>query len=230
MAEKSYCYRYPRPVVTTDCVVLGWGKGSLKVLLVQRGKEPFQGSWALPGGFLEMEEDAESGARRELKEETGIEGICMEQLYAFATVDRDPRYRVISIAFTSLVALENCKAGAGDDAARVEWFPLEKMPGLAFDHRCILQKALNRWQMRSRYYPLGREALPEWFTMDELRQLYEAIRDVRLEEITFREHLLRTGIVEEQKTEGDISIGKRKYRFIPERYERGIKEGFEFKI
>ncbi len=230
MTEKSYCYRYPRPAVTTDSVVLGWGKGGLKVLLVQRGKEPFQGSWALPGGFLAMDEEAESGARRELKEETGIEGIRMEQLYAFTTVNRDPRYRVISIAFTSLVALENCKVSAGDDAARAEWFALGRVPGLAFDHQCILQKALNRWRMKSYYYPIGREALPEWFTMGELRQLYEAIREARLEETTFREQLLRTGIVEVQKTEYDVSAGKEKYRFIPERYEQSLSEGLGFKI
>ena len=133
--ENQYCYKYPRPALTTDQVIFGFGEGELRVLLIRRGNEPFKGKWALPGGFMDMDEDAETCARRELEEETGLKVVNFEQLYAFSDVDRDPRYRVVSIAYYALVRWEDCKVKAGDDADRVQWFPLSGIPPLAFDHR-----------------------------------------------------------------------------------------------
>ena len=101
--ENQYCYKYPRPALTTDQVIFGFGEGELRVLLIRRGNEPFKGKWALPGGFMDMDEDAETCARRELEEETGLKVVNFEQLYAFSDVDRDPRYRVVSIAYYALI-------------------------------------------------------------------------------------------------------------------------------
>ena len=152
--ENQYCYKYPRPALTTDQVIFGFGEGELRVLLIRRGNEPFKGKWALPGGFMDMDEDAETCARRELEEETGLKVVNFEQLYAFSDVDRDPRYRVVSIAYYALVRWEDCKVKAGDDADRAQWFPLSGIPPLAFDHRRILQMAADRLKLKARYRPI----------------------------------------------------------------------------
>ena len=127
--EGQFCYRYPHPAVTTDCVVFGYDGLHLNVLLIERGGEPFKGCWAFPGGFLNIDEDAPDGARRELLEETGLQVTNIEQLGAFATPDRDPRERVISIAYFTLVA---------------RWFPINQLPPLAFDHQQMFEQALQR--------------------------------------------------------------------------------------
>jgi 8-oxo-dGTP diphosphatase len=139
-----YTYKYPRPAVTTDCVIFGITRdGERRVLLVQRGNEPFRGMWAFPGGFLNMDETLEQCARRELKEETGLDTpIRFEELKSFSTVDRDPRGRTISVAFVAEVPLSEVKGG--DDAAEARWFPLDEIPQLAFDHGEMLQVALER--------------------------------------------------------------------------------------
>jgi len=139
-----YTYKYPRPAVTTDCVIFGITRdGERRVLLVQRGNEPFRGMWAFPGGFLNMDETLEQCARRELKEETGLDTpIRFEELKSFSTVDRDPRGRTISVAFVAEVPLSEVKGG--DDAAEARWFPLDEIPQLAFDHGEMLQAALER--------------------------------------------------------------------------------------
>lgn len=140
--EMRYCYKYPRPAVTTDCVIFGTEGDVVKVLLVERGNEPYKGRWAFPGGFLNMDETAEEGALRELREETGYEAAHVEQLYTFSSVDRDPRGRTISVAFYAIVPLRSVKGG--DDAARARWFPIDEIPPLAFDHDEMLRMALER--------------------------------------------------------------------------------------
>lgn len=139
-----YSYKYPRPAVTTDCVIFGLDKdGSRRVLLVQRGGEPFKGMWAFPGGFLNMDETLEECARRELKEETGFETpIRFEELKSFSAIDRDPRGRTITVAFLAEVPMAEVKGG--DDAADARWFALDEVPPLAFDHDEVLQVALQR--------------------------------------------------------------------------------------
>lgn len=139
----SFTYNYPRPCVTTDCLIFRKIGDIWHVLLIERGNEPFKGCWALPGGFLEMEEDLDTCAARELQEETGLTGIELHQLYAFGAPNRDPRHRTISVAYWGI---DNSKQQAvgSDDAAEAQWFALEKLPSLAFDHEQILQKALSK--------------------------------------------------------------------------------------
>ena len=142
MATQQYTYRYPHPAVTTDCVVFGFDGVRLNVLLIERGHEPYKGHWAFPGGFLEIDEDAPDGARRELREETGLVVTNIEQLGAFTAPDRDPRERVISIAYFTLVRVSDVQGA--DDAARAQWFPISHLPELAFDHHQIFEQALER--------------------------------------------------------------------------------------
>jgi 8-oxo-dGTP diphosphatase len=138
----SFTYKYPRPCVTTDNLIFRKIDGNWHLLLIERGNEPFKGCWALPGGFLEMEEDLDTCAARELQEETGMTGIELHQLYAFGAPNRDPRHRTISVAYWGVDNSERQAVGS-DDAAEARWFALDKLPSLAFDHKQILQKALS---------------------------------------------------------------------------------------
>ena len=140
----KYCYDYPRPEVSADCVVFGFDGEDLNVLLIERGKDPYKGRWAFPGGFMNMDETARQCAKRELREETGADGLHLEQLGAFSDVDRDPRGRVISVVFYALVKVPDIMPVAGDDAAGARWFRLKDIPSLAFDHDLILSKAVKR--------------------------------------------------------------------------------------
>ncbi len=141
MESGSYTYEYARPALTADCVVFCHGAEALEVLLIERRFEPFKGCWALPGGFMMMDEDAETAAKRELLEETGVRVDKVEQCGAFTDVDRDPRDRVVTIAYRAL--LDKTEAVAADDAQKAEWFPVDALPPLAFDHDRIIQSALN---------------------------------------------------------------------------------------
>lgn len=136
----SYTYKYPRPAVTTDCVVFT-KEEEPKVLLIQRGNEPYKGCWAFPGGFMNMEETAEECAVRELKEETGLTVKQIQQIGAYSKVDRDPRGRTVSIAYLAIVDAPTAVSGM-DDAAKAAWFPLASLPDLAFDHQDIMTDAI----------------------------------------------------------------------------------------
>ena len=174
MAEElKYHYKYPHPSVTTDCVIFGFDGTRLNVLLIERGNDPYKGCWAFPGGFLNMDESALEGAKRELYEETGLSDAYIHQFHAFSAPDRDPRERVISIAYFALVRLTDVKAG--DDAAKAQWFPLDEIPPLAFDHDKMLREALKALRRMIHFEPIGVELLPENFTKTQLQSLYEAI-------------------------------------------------------
>ncbi len=142
MCELKYSYKYPHPSVTTDCVICGIDSDNrLKVLLIERLNEPFKGCWAFPGGFLEMDEDADHGALRELREETGLEVNYLKQFHTFTSPDRDPRERVISIAYYGVVPVQ--EVAGSDDAARAQWFDIDDVPPLAFDHESMLTMAME---------------------------------------------------------------------------------------
>ncbi len=228
----SYTYEYPRPAVTTDCVIFGFEEGELKILLIERAIEPFKDMWALPGGFIDMDEDTETCARRKLKQETCLENIYMEQLYTFSAVDRDPRYRVVSIAYYALVKLANYAAQAGQDTSRVRWFPLTELPSLAFDHQEILKVATERLKGKIRYQPIGFELLPERFTLPDLHRLYETVLQTSLDRRNFRKKILGTGLLidhHEVKSEAPHKAPKI-YSFDKRKYEELSERGFYFEL
>src|SRR6476620_10371891 len=169
-----HAYQYPRAALTVDCVVFGLDDSELKVLLIERGLDPFKGKWALPGGFVRVDETLDEAARRELEEEAGLKNVFLEQLYTFGALHRDPRERVVSVAYYALVHLAAHATKAATDAADARWFPLSKIPKLAFDHAEILATALARLQGKVRYEPIGFELLPAKFTLSQLQHLYEA--------------------------------------------------------
>ena len=198
----SYTYEYPHPAVATDCVVFGFSGRSLEILLVERGIEPFKGAWAFPGGFLQIDETAEACARRELAEETGLQIQSLKQLGAFTGVHRDPRERVISIAFYALVRPSEVRGG--DDASNARWFPIEDAPPLAFDHDYILRKAQQQLRKDIHFEPVGFDLLGPAFTMSELQRLYESILGVRFDRRNFEKKMLQTGILEQATEEYEL--------------------------
>lgn len=218
-----YSYEYPRPSVTVDCIIFAYAVGKeLKVLLIQRQNDPYEGKWALPGGFVEEEETLEEGALRELKEETGVENVFIEQLYTFGEPGRDPRGRVITIAYYALVNLQDHPVAPASDARRAKWFPVDALPPLAFDHRVILDTALNRLRTKIKYHPIGFELLPEEFTLTQLQELYEAILGVRqgLNKRNFRARILKMGVLREVGIqEGVAHRPARLYKFDKEVYQ-----------
>ena len=190
----NYTYKYQRPALAADCVVFGLDNRNLKILLIQRGQPPFPGSWALPGGFILPGESIEETARRELKEETGIENVFLEQLYTFSDPDRDPREHVVTVAYYALVNLLEHEIIAATDAKAAAWFNPHDMPELAFDHKRIIEKASERLKGKIRYQPIGFELLPEKFALRQLQQMYEKILDRKLDKRNFRKKILKMDI------------------------------------
>lgn len=230
--ETMYSYKYPRPALTTDCVVFGLDEGDLKVLLIQRGHEPFKGKWALPGGFVDMDEDLETGARRELQEEAGISNVFLEQLYTFGTPGRDPRDRVVTVAYYALVNITDHTVNGGSDASNAAWFSTADTPSLAFDHEDILHTALQRLKGKVTYQPIGFELLPGKFTLSQLQHLYEVILETKLDKRNFRRKMLGMDLLEEtDEIQKDVSHrAARLYRFDKEKYERLLEKGFNFEV
>src|SRR6267154_1643178 len=224
----SHTYQYPRAALTVDCVVFGFDESELKVLLIQRGLQPFKGKWALPGGFVRVDETLDEAARRELAEETGLKDVFLEQLYSFGALDRDPRERVVSVAFYALVKLSDHRAKAATDAANAEWFPISKTPKLAFDHAGILATALARLKGKVRYEPIGFELLPPKFTLSELQHLYETVLDQKLDKRNFRKKIQSMGLLLElDEIEQDVAHrAARLYRFDERKYQQLKKRGF----
>lgn len=208
-----YEYEYPRPAVSTDCVIIGFDGLNLNVLLIERGKEPFVGKWALPGGFLNMDETTGQCATRELKEETGIDNVSLEQIGTFSDVDRDPRGRVISVVYLGLVRMEELDPVAGDDAASVSWHKLRKLPPLAFDHNLVMRSAVRRMKMKARYEAGALEFLDEEFTLHDLRLLYEAIFDRKFDRPDFIRQVMGTGMYVPVEGKEGSSVADRLFRF-----------------
>ena len=230
MSEQKFCYKYPHPSVTADCVIFGFDGVSIKVLLIQRGIEPFKDKWAFPGGFMKIDETAEECAKRELEEETGLKNTSVEQFYTFSDVNRDPRERVITVAHCALVKLSEVKGG--DDAASARWFSMDEVPNLAFDHDRILRMALNRLKERICFEPIGFELLPEVFTMTELQNLYEAILEVKFDRRNFYNKMLKLGILSEAEPRPSNATNRtpNKYRFNAEKYAELKQKGFRLEF
>ena len=227
-----YSYEYARPALTVDCVVFGLDEDDLKLLLIQRDLEPYVGQWALPGGFVRVGESTDDAARRELAEETGLEKVFLEQLYTFGSPDRDPREHIVSVAHYALVRLSDHRVQAATDARNAAWFAIDDIPKLAFDHPKILKTAHERLRGKVRYQPIGFELLPAKFPLRSLQHLYEVILERDLDKRNFRKKILSMDVLEElDEIETDVAHrAARLYRFDKRKYNRLVKEGFNFEV
>jgi 8-oxo-dGTP diphosphatase len=228
----AHTYEFARPALTVDVVVFALDEEDLQVMLVERDLKPFAGQWALPGGFVRVDESLEDAARRELEEETGLKNIFLEQLYTFGDLNRDPRERVVTVAYYALVNFEGHDVHASTDARNAAWFAVNDLPKLAFDHEKILKTAHERLKGKVRYQPIGFELLPEKFTLRQLQHLYEVILDRELDKRNFRKKVLGMEIVKEtNEIEKDVAHrAARLYRFDKRMYDRLTKQGFNFEI
>lgn len=229
----SYTYDYPRPALTVDCVVFGFEASSaLKVLLIRRKLPPYRGKWSLPGGFVQVTESVDDAAIRELQEETGVADVFLEQLYTFGSVKRDPRERVVSVAYYALISLQEHPLQAATDASDARWFELSELPNVGFDHREILECAIARLRSKIRYEPIGFELLPERFTLSQLQRLYEQILDRELDKRNFRKKLLKMSLLVDTGQK-EINVAHRAaklYEFDPEKYALLKQEGLNFEL
>ena len=196
MNTKQFCYWHPHPALTTDIVLFTLRAEKLQLLLIRRRNPPFQGGWALPGGFLDLDEDLNDCAKRELEEETGIKNIFLEQLYTFGKHNRDPRERVISVAYYALIASDRITLKPASDATEAAWFALDDLPELAFDHREIVDKARERLVAKLEYSTIAFQFMPKQFTLSELQTVYETIRAETLDKRNFRKWVLARNLVE----------------------------------
>jgi 8-oxo-dGTP diphosphatase len=226
----SPTYEHPRPALTVDCVVFAVIDEQLRVLLIRRAHAPFADGWALPGGFVDMDEDLETAARRELEEETGLRDLFLEQLYTFGSPARDPRGRVVSVAYYALTDLGGRSVEAASDASAADWFAVDDLPDLAFDHAAILACALERLRGKVRYAPLGFELLPRRFTLTQLQRLYEIILGRELDKRNFRRKIHGMGLLVDtgETQRGLAHRAPRLYRFDRRRYRQLERDGFSF--
>ena len=230
----KFKYEYARPGLTVDCVIFGLdlNAAELQVALIERDIEPFEGSWALPGGFVREGESLEEAANRELQEETNIDNVFLEQLYTFGAPKRDPRGWVVSVAYYALVAPEKHHVVADTDARRAEWFPIDALPELAFDHSEILEIALQRLRGKLSYAPIGFELLPEKFSIRQLQTLYEIVLGQPLDNRNFRKKIFSLDVLKELKEmqQGVAHRAARLYKFDERKYKQLTKEGQHFEI
>ena len=230
MESMRYSYQYPHPAVTTDCVIFGFDGNRLNVLLIERGIEPYKGQWAFPGGFIRMDETADECARRELREEAGLDDAYMRQFYTFSAVDRDPRERVITIAYYALV--QQRQVTGGDDAARAQWFALDQVPRLAFDHDVILRHAIDALRRQIHFEPIGFELLPQQFTMTQLQRLYESVLAVKFDRRNFSNKMRHLGLLDELDEKSILPNKKEAflYSFNRENYAEFKERGFRLEF
>lgn len=217
--------------LAVDTVVFGYHDARLYLLLIERGLDPFKGKWALPGGFVREDENLEQAATRELHEETGVEAVYLEQLYTFGEPKRDPRGRVVSVAYYALVRTAGHDIQAGTDASKARWFPVDELPPLAFDHREIVTHALERVRAKVQYEPLAFELLPVEFTLHDLQAFFEATLGRVLDKRNFRKKMLAYGFLKEGRKLRNVKFRSPSlYRFERAKYERMRKRGEPFSL
>jgi len=218
--------------LSVDAVVFGYEAGAISILLIKRKYEPFKGKWAIPGGFVLNEESLEEAVERELKEETGVEINYLEQLYTFGSPNRDPRSRIVSVAYFGLVSPSTFKIFASTDAEEVQWFKMDELPKLSFDHKEILQLAIARLQGKITYEPIGFELLNKKFPFSDLEKLYTTLLGRSIDRRNFRKKILKLNILDE--LEEKISKGSGRpanlFKFNQKRYFQLKQEGIIFEI
>jgi 8-oxo-dGTP diphosphatase len=200
-----FTYEYARPAVTVDITIFTIRNDELNVLLIKRAEKPFQGEWALPGGFVTENEGLEQAAERELVEETGVSGVYLEQLFTFGAPGRDPRGHTVTVAYSALIPSDNLELTASTDAEGVAWFSIDKLPDLAFDHDEILEMSLDRLVAKLEYSTIAFQLMPESFTLTELQHVYELIERKEIDKRNFRKRILALDAIEptgEEKREG----------------------------
>ncbi|HEX8283474.1 MAG TPA: NUDIX domain-containing protein [Pyrinomonadaceae bacterium] len=228
----TFSYEFERPGLTVDCVIFGLDleAGALQVMLIERDLEPFAGMWAIPGGFVRPGETLEAAAARELREETGIADVFLEQLYTFGGPERDPRGWVVSVAYYALVSPEKHTIHAATDARQARWFPVASLPRLAFDHAEILKTALGRVRGKLTYAPIGFELLPRKFTIKQLQKLYEIVLGTSLDNRNFRKKIFALDVLKElsEMQQGVPHRAARLYEFDERKYRRLVRSGLSF--
>lgn len=206
--EGQFCYRYPHAAIAADCVIFGFNGRNLKILLIQRGNEPFKNYWALPGGFMRMDETIEETAARELEEETNLKNVYLDQFKVYSSVKRDPRERVVSVAFIALVKPEDCLVIAGDDAAKAMWFDDGNYPALAFDHALIIREAREYLKEVLYRKPVAFELLSKTFTISQLQAVYEVINQATYDRRNFLRTALDSEVISEVEENNALSPGR----------------------
>ncbi len=218
-------------LLAVDCIIFGFDRDSLKLLLFQRKVAPFQDEWSLIGSFVKQEESVLKAAERVLKTHTGLTNVFMEELGSYGEVERDPGARVISIAHYALMRLAE-EYKQIDQTYKAQWFEFDQLPDLILDHHQMVQDALEKLRRKTRYRPIGFELLPEKFTIPQLRMLYEVIYQRPLDRRNFRKKILSMKILEklEEKDKTSSRKGAFLYRFNPEKYQEMVKRGVDFVI
>lgn len=224
----------PNIFLSVDAVVFGYdADDGISVLLIKRNIDPFKGWWALPGGLVKSHETLEHAVRRELKEEAGIDVGFMEQLYTFGDPDRDPRNRAVTVAYYCLVRPRNFKLDAKTDAEDAKWFNIKELPKLAFDHKHIVQSAIDRLRGKLAYEPIGFELLEPKFPFSDLEKLYQVLLDKELDRRNFKKKIMAYGFLEEtremKKQEG-AGRPAALYKFNKKRYQELLRNGYNFDI
>ena len=203
--KEENIHSFAKPSVTVDIVIFTIQDDDLKVLLVKRNIEPFKGKWAIPGGFVRIDESLEEAAIRELQEETGVSNVYLEQLYTFGNPKRDPRGRVITVAYMALVNSENINLKASTDASEAQWFSTKKIPDLAFDHKNILNYSLKRLKWKFEYTTVAFSMLPKKFTISQLQDIYEIVFDKEFDKRNFAKKILLLEVLKEEGIKKDVS-------------------------
>ncbi len=219
--------------LSVDAVVFGYDpEDGVSVLLITRKYEPFQKFWALPGGLVKNEESLEDAVRRELKEEAGMDVSYLEQLYSFGKPDRDPRNRVVSIAYYGLVRPKDYQISAQTDAEDVAWFNIKKLPRLAFDHKHIVDTAIKRLRGKMAYEPIGFELLDKKFPFSDLEKLYQSLLDRELDRRNFKKKIMTYGFLEELNESIQRSAGRpaKLYQFSKKTYFQLKENGYNFDL
>lgn len=219
--------------IAVDAIIFGYQDNQLYVLLIQQKYGQLKDQWALPGGFVKNDETLSQAVKRELKEETGVKINSIEQLYTFGDdIERDPRFRVISVAYFGTVNPVHMELNPTTDAKAAEWHPINKIPQLAFDHNQIIKKAYQRLKGKLNYQPIGFDLLSKKFPFSDLENLYMTILDKEVDRRNFRKKILSFGFIEETNEMRKAGSGRpaKLFKFNPSKYKASVKEGINFEI